>query len=86
MNMYKLFGWIINRIRKQVTQLILIRKCKCKCCFVVSPCVSLTCQNEGSCRVNNGIASCFCKGDYTGVNCEGKVELIGWLINWMIIT
>ena len=25
MNMYKLFGWIINRIRKQVTKLILIR-------------------------------------------------------------
>jgi hypothetical protein len=25
MNMYKLFGWIINRIRKQVIKLILIR-------------------------------------------------------------
>ena len=42
-------------------------------CIVVSPCISVTCQNEGSCRVNNGIASCFCKGDFSGSNCEGKI-------------
>ena len=40
----------------------------CNCCIVVSPCSRVTFQNEGSCRVNNGIASCFCKGDYTGSN------------------
>jgi hypothetical protein len=30
MNMYKLLGWIINRIRKQVTKLILIHVDMCK--------------------------------------------------------
>ena len=40
--------------------------------FLVSPCDSLSCLNEGSCRVEAGIASCFCKGDYSGTTCEGK--------------
>jgi hypothetical protein len=39
---------------------------------LVSPCDSLTCQNEGSCRVEAGVAACFCKGDYSGSLCEGK--------------
>ena len=41
----------------------------------VSPCTSIACQNEGSCRVNNGMGSCFCKGDFTGANCESKFLL-----------
>ena len=40
--------------------------------FLVSPCDSLICQNEGSCRVEAGVASCFCKGDYSGSFCEGN--------------
>ena len=40
--------------------------------FLVSPCDSLSCLNEGSCRVEAGIASCFCKGDYSGTTCEGE--------------
>jgi hypothetical protein len=32
--------------------------------FLVSPCDSLSCLNEGSCRVEAGVAACFCKGDY----------------------
>ena len=41
--------------------------------FIVSPCDGITCQNDGSCRVDNGTASCLCKGGYTGTNCEGTV-------------
>ena len=41
----------------------------------MSPCTSIACQNEGSCRVNNGIGNCFCKGDFTGANCESKFLL-----------
>ena len=40
--------------------------------LLVSPCDSLSCQNDGSCRVEAGIAACFCKGDYSGSLCEGK--------------
>ena len=40
--------------------------------FLVSPCDSLSCLNEGSCRVEAGVAACFCKGDYSGSFCEGK--------------
>jgi hypothetical protein len=39
--------------------------------ILVSPCDSVTCQNEGSCRVEAGVAACFCKGDYSGSTCEG---------------
>jgi hypothetical protein len=40
----------------------------------VSPCNSLTCENDGSCVVNNGVANCYCYGDFSGSNCEGKVH------------
>ena len=40
--------------------------------FLVSPCDSLTCLNDGSCRVEAGVAACFCKGDYSGTTCEGE--------------
>ena len=40
--------------------------------FLVSPCDSLSCLNDGSCRVEAGVASCFCKGDYSGTTCEGE--------------
>ena len=39
--------------------------------ILVSPCDSVTCQNEGSCRIEAGVAACFCKGDYSGSTCEG---------------
>ena len=43
--------------------------------ITVSPCTSVASQNEGSCRVYNGVASCFCKGDFTGSYCEGKIKI-----------
>ena len=39
--------------------------------ILVSPCDSLSCLNDGSCRVEAGVAACFCKGDYSGSTCEG---------------
>ena len=49
-------------------------------CFLVSPCDSLSCLNEGSCRVEAGVAACFCKGDYSGSTCEGKSDNIYCLL------
>jgi len=40
--------------------------------FSVSPCDSVTCQNEGTCSVEAGLAVCCCKGDYSGTTCEGE--------------
>ena len=40
--------------------------------FVVSPCDSVTCQNEGTCSVEAGLAVCCCKGAYSGTTCEGE--------------
>ena len=48
--------------------------------FSVSPCDSLTCLNDGSCRVEAGVAACFCKGDYSGSTCEGKSDNIYCLL------
>ena len=39
--------------------------------ILVSPCDSLSCLNDGSCRVEAGVAACFCKGDYSATTCEG---------------
>lgn len=39
--------------------------------FSVSPCDSVTCQNEGTCVVEAGLAVCYCKGDYSGATCSG---------------
>ena len=41
--------------------------------FLVSPCDSVTCQNEGTCVVEAGLAVCYCKGDYSGSTCSGNV-------------
>jgi len=40
--------------------------------FSVSPCDSVTCQNEGTCVVEAGLAVCYCKGDYSGATCAGN--------------
>ena len=39
--------------------------------FSVSPCDSVTCENEGTCSVEAGLAVCCCKGDYSGATCSG---------------
>jgi hypothetical protein len=33
----------------------------------------VTCQNEGTCVVEAGLAVCYCKGDYSGATCSGNV-------------
>ena len=40
--------------------------------FSVSPCDSVTCQNEGTCVVEAGLAICYCRGDYSGATCAGE--------------
>jgi hypothetical protein len=40
--------------------------------FLVSPCDSVSCQNEGTCSVEAGLAVCCCKGLYSGTTCEGE--------------
>jgi hypothetical protein len=38
---------------------------------VIKTCDSVTCQNEGTCVVEAGLAVCYCKGDYSGATCSG---------------
>ena len=40
--------------------------------FSVSPCDSVTCENEGTCVVEAGLALCVCKGDHSGSTCAGN--------------
>jgi hypothetical protein len=40
--------------------------------FSVSPCDSVTCENEGTCVVEAGLALCVCQGDYSGSTCAGN--------------
>jgi hypothetical protein len=37
----------------------------------VGPCDTDPCQNEGTCKVENGNYSCTCVNHYSGKNCEG---------------
>ena len=46
--------------------------CKHEFVFSVSPCDSVTCQNEGTCVVEAGLAICYCRGDYSGATCAGE--------------
>jgi hypothetical protein len=46
--------------------------CKYEFVFSVSPCDSVTCQNEGTCVVEAGLAICYCRGDYSGATCAGE--------------
>ena len=53
----------------------MIQDClSCKC-LSDSPCVPNPCQNGGTCSVNgDGVATCACKGDYSGPTCSGMLK------------
>ena len=54
--------------------------------FSVSPCVSVTCLNEGTCVVDAGLALCVCKGNYSGSDCAGKNKLFTILLTFTHIS
>jgi hypothetical protein len=51
--------------------------------FSVSPCVSLTCLNDGTCVVDAGLSLCVCKGNYSGSDCAGKNKFHKSLTNFI---
>jgi len=53
--------------------------------FSVSPCDSVTCQNEGTCVVEAGVAVCYCKGDYSGATCSGENNFFLDTLDYMIV-
>jgi hypothetical protein len=44
------------------------------CCVSAKPLKKKvkTCQNEGTCVVEAGLAICYCRGDYSGATCAGE--------------
>ena len=61
--------------------------------ITVSPCDSVSCQNGGTCSVNDvGVAVCACRGDYSGSLCDGMKDLVWkyirirlWRYNYLIV-